>query len=222
MFDEEFEKMSSADKDAFKDVVQFFLVHTYIVETEYDFIDNMKKTNKRYLYVQRHLELLQNYFDLSGFLIESNPTYGVFALHNQLETNRFHFDQIITKIIFALRLIYDEKRSQITLSSEVFTTVYEIVNKLLQTGAISKRPPQNILSSSFRQIAYFQLIQKQSGSWYDPDTRFLILPSILFVVTNEQVVSIQKLTETDDTNVDDEEEDDNHEETDTPSFDSLV
>jgi len=221
MFDEEFEKMSSADKDAFRDVVQFLLVHTYIVETEYDFMDNMKKTNKRYLYVQKHLELLQNYFDLAGFLVESNPTYGVFALHNQLEVNRFHFDQITTKIIFALRLIYDEKRSQITLSSEVFATVYEIVNKLLQTGAISKRPPQNILSSSFRQIAYFQLMQKQSGTWYDPDTRFLILPSILFVVTNEQVVNIQKLTEADDEN-NDEEEDDNHEETDTSSSDSLV
>jgi len=221
MFDEEFEKMSSADKDAFRDVVQFLLVHTYIVETEYDFMDNMKKTNKRYLYVQKHLELLQNYFDLAGFLVESNPTYGVFALHNQLEVNRFHFDQITTKIIFVLRLIYDEKRSQITLSSEVFATVYEIVNKLLQTGAISKRPPQNILSSSFRQIAYFQLMQKQSGTWYDPDTRFLILPSILFVVTNEQVVNIQKLTEADDEN-NDEEEDDNHEETDTSSSDSLV
>jgi hypothetical protein len=221
MFSEEFEKLNSAEKDSFREVIQFFLVHTYIVETDYDFIDNMKRTNKMYLFAQRHLELLQEYFDIAGFTIESNPTYGVFALHNLLDTNRFHFDPMTTKIIFVLRLIYDEKRSQVTLSSNVFVTVSEIVQKLITLSAISKKIPQNVLRDSFRQIANFQIIQKQSGNWYDPDTRFLILPSILFIVTNDQVTNIQKLADSD-SQSSDEEEDDNHEETDTSSFDPLV
>lgn len=222
MFDEEYKKLNTSEQDIFKYIIQFLLAHTYIVETEYDFIENMRKTNKNYLFVQRHLNLFQEYFNYAGFTLENDQNYGVIALHSEMDSSRVHFDPLTTKIIFTLRLLYDEKRSQVSLSSDVFVTVMEICQKLQMTGSIQKRLPQNSLRDSLRRISSFQIIQKQAGKWYDPDTRFLVLPSILFIVTGEQVSNIKKLADADNDENSREEEDEEDEETESPFIDSLV
>lgn len=224
MFDEEYEKLNAAERELFKNTIQFLFAHTYLVETEFDFIENMKKTNGNYLFAQRHFNLFQEYFSYAGFTLENDQNYGVLALHSDLDGNRVHFDPLTTKIIYALRLLYDEKRSQVSLSSDVFVTVMDICRKLQITGAVQKRIPQNSLRDSLRRIASFQIVQKQSGKWHEPDTRYLILPSILFIVTGEQISSIQKIAaaEASVKMSDDIEEDAEDEEAESSFTDSLV
>lgn len=205
MFNENYEKLNTAEQETFKTIVQYLLAHTYLVETEYDFEEGIRKTNHSYLFAERHLSLLQEYFRFSGFSLEHDSNYGVIALHSEIEGNRVRFDPITTKIIFTLRLLYDEKRSELSLSSDVFVTVSEICEQMMTIGAIQKRIPQMVLRDSLRKISGFQVIQKQSGNWYDPNTRLLILPSILFVVTAEQVTSIQKLADSQEMEDEDEE-----------------
>lgn len=223
MFDDEYVKLNALEQELFKNTIQFLFAHTYLVETEYDFIENMKKTNRNYLFVQRHFNLFQEYFDYAGFTLENDQNYGVLALHSDLEGNRVHFDPLTTKIIYALRLLYDEKRSQVSLSSDVFVTVMDICQKLQITGAVQKRIPQNSLRDSLRRIASFQIVQKQSGKWYEPDTRYLVLPSILFIVTGEQVSSIKKIADAEaNMKIGDDIQEDDDEEAESPFTDSLV
>lgn len=193
MFEEEYAKLSSQDQEAFRLIVNELLSHMYLVETQYDFQENMKKTNHDYLFAERHLALLQEYLGFAGFLLEMDSNYGVIFLRSELEVNRTHFDPLTTKMIYTLRLIYDEKRAELSLCREVFVTVADLVNKMMTLNAIQKKPAQMLLSDSLRKINQFHLIQKQSGKWYAPDTSLLILPSILFVVTTEQITSIQKM-----------------------------
>jgi hypothetical protein len=216
MFVEEYEKLNSTEQDLFAACVQFFLGHTYMVENEYDFVEEIKRSNKNYLFVERKYDMFQEYLGYAGFHLDIDRNYGVISLHSDFDGNREHFDPLTTKIILTLRLMFDEHRENLSLSPEVFVTVYEIHQKMMTLGAIQKKIPQNMLRDSLRKIASYMVIQKKSGNWYDPDTIILIQPSILFIVSNEQLTSIQKIADTE------EETETNDEGTDTTSADPLV
>jgi hypothetical protein len=44
-------------------------------------------------------------------------------------------------------------------------------------------------------LSNHNLLQKISGSWENADTKILILPSVLFVVSNERISRIYELVE---------------------------
>ena len=216
MFAEEYGKMNTTEQDQFAACVQFFLGHTYMVENEYDFVEDIKKSNKNYLFVERKFDLFQEYLGYSGFHLNIDRNYGVISLHSDFDGNREHFDPLTTKLILTLRLMFDEHRENVSLSPEIFVTVYEIHQKMMTLGAIQKKIPNNTLRDSLRKIASYMVIQKKSGNWYDPDTIILIQPSILFIVSNEQLTNIQKIADVD------EETGENDEEINTTSADPLA
>jgi hypothetical protein len=94
---------------------------------------------------------------------------------------------------YALRLIYEEKREQFSLGQRVITTTGDVVAKLISLGAIKKRPALNLLHDALRSLARFHLLIRGEGNWEDSQTKLMILPSILFVVGNEQIAGMAKL-----------------------------
>ena len=61
MFEQEFEKLNMADQEAFRRMVNWMLAHTYLLQGDYAFEDNMRRTNPDYLFVERNFELFQSY-----------------------------------------------------------------------------------------------------------------------------------------------------------------
>ena len=196
-FEEGYQKLSQNEQERFQNVVQELLGHTYLVAQNYDFDKEMRRTDQSYLFAERNLDLLQTYFRYAGFYLEASPMYGVICLRSEADRNRFRFDALTTKMIFTLRLMYDEKRRELSLTADVFTTMEEVLQKMLMIGALDKKPAQASISDSMRKISSFRLVKKEAGSWNALDTRMIILPSILFAVTAEQIMTIQKLSEED-------------------------
>ena len=48
MFEQEFEKLNMADQEAFRRMVNWLLAHTYLLQGDYAFEDNMRRTNPDY------------------------------------------------------------------------------------------------------------------------------------------------------------------------------
>ena len=65
--------------------------------------------------------------------------------------------------------------------------------ELRQMNIIKKKPSDREMSESLRLLSYHNLIQKVSGIWENADSKILILPSILFVVSNEKISRIFEL-----------------------------
>ena len=214
MFESEFEKLNMTEQEAFRRIVNWLLAHTYLLQGNYAFEDNMKRTNPDYLFVERNFELFQNYLEYAGFRLERDSNYGVIFLSSSYEFNRIKLDKATTLMLYVLRLIYEEEREKLSLSRDIFTTTGDLVHKMISLGVIRRKPANLTLRDSLRTLNRFRIVEKVDGPWENADTRLLFLPTILFIVTNERISNMYQL-------IDDEEEGE-HEETEADAADSLA
>lgn len=214
MFEEAFEKLNLTEQEAFRRIVNWLLAHTYLLQGTYAFEDNMNRTNPDYLFVERNFELFQDYLEYAGFRLERDSNYGVIFLSSSYEFNRIKLDKATTLMLYVLRLIYEEEREKLSLSRDIFTTTGDLVHKMLSLGVIKRKPANLTLRDSLRTLNRFRIVEKVDGPWENADTRLLILPTILFIVTNERISNMYQLI--------DEEETAEHEETEEDAADPLA
>jgi len=169
------------------------LAHTFLLQKNYVFDDSMKKTNPDYLFVERNFELFEEYLEYSGFRLERDSNYGVIFLSSSYEFNRVRLDKITTLMIYVLRVIYEEEREKLSLSKDIFTSTGNLIHKMLSLGVIKKKPANSMIKDSLRMLNRFRIIEKLEGSWEDAETKLLILPTILFIVTNERISNMYRL-----------------------------
>lgn len=212
MFEEAFEKLNLTEQEAFRRIVNWLLAHTYLLQGTYAFEDNMNRTNPDYLFVERNFELFQDYLEYAGFRLERDSNYGVIFLSSSYEFNRVKLDKATTLMLYVLRLIYEEEREKLSLSRDIFTTTGDLVHKMLSLGVIKRKPANLTLRDSLRTLNRFRIVEKVDGPWENADTRLLILPTILFIVTNERISNMYQLID----------EEGEHEETEEDAADSLA
>ena len=199
MIDERYERLGMLDKEKFGRIVNYLLAHTFLLAEEYDFAEGITRVNKDYLFAERNYDLLQEYLSMAGFGLERDSGYGVISIVSSYDGNRVRFDKFTTILVYALRLIYEEEREKLTLTREVMITTGELIQKLFSLGTITKKPANNIMHDAMRTLSKFRIIAKREGIWEAPETRILILPTILFIVSNEQISNLSKLLDSDDT-----------------------
>lgn len=204
MIEEKLEKLNMTEQENFKRIVNMFLARTYLLEGNYDFEDHMNRTNPDYLFVERNFELFRGYLEFAGFHLERDNNYGVIWLSSDYESNRYKFDKATTLMVYVLRLIYEEEREKLSLNSDIFTCTGDLVHKMISLGIIKRKLPNNTLRDSLRILQRFRVIEKVEGAWEAADTKLLILPTILFVVTNERIGNMYQLIDEEDTGEDEE------------------
>lgn len=196
MFHTAFEKLTMTDQEKFRRIVNMLLAQTFLLQVG-TAEDTFRRINPDYLFAERNFELLADYFSYAGFTLEKDDNYGVISLHSTFDFNRKRLDKFTTQLLFTLRLIYDEEREKLSLSKEIFTTTGDITHKMLTLGVLSKKPATIQLHDALRTLAAFRLIDKTGGAWEDAETTIHILPSILFVISNEQITSIANMVQED-------------------------
>ncbi len=208
MFEEKLERLSMNDQEMFKRMINWLLAHTYLLQGNYVFEDHMKRSNPDYLFVERNFELFQEYLEFAGFRLERDGNYGVIWLSSGYEFNRVRFDKMTTLMLYVLRIIYEEEREKLSLSSDIFITTGDLVHKMISLGVVKRKPSNVILRDGLRILSRFQIIEKVDGFWEAADTKMLILPTILFIVTNERISNMYQLIDEEGLGEDEETEED--------------
>jgi len=193
MWVENYEKMNNSEREEFKRLVNLLLSKTFIMRDFYDVKDSMMKINPEYRFIERHFELFSAYLSYSGWEARKDNQYGVIGIENVYEYNRLKLDRFTTLILYTVRLVFEEERERISLRNEIMTTTGQIIHKMITLNIIKKKPSDREMSESLRLLSYHNLIQKVSGIWENADSKILILPSILFVVSNEKISRIFEL-----------------------------
>lgn len=192
MFVELYEKLNVTDKDNFKRVVNILLSKNFILYRMYNNKTEDFVSNPDYLLLDREFDLFKDYFSYSGWKLYKDQNYEVIWLQNELGYNRARLDKNTTLMLYTLRLIYEEKREKVNLSSNVIFTIGELLRKMIDIGAIEKKLPDIELRSSLSKIINHNIVQKIEGNLDSKDTRLLILPSILFILTNDSISKINE------------------------------
>lgn len=188
-FEEQFDKLSMIEQERFKRIVNQLLGHTFVIQDMFDGDEHMRSSNPDYIFVDRNLELFEAYLDFAGFRLEQDTNYGVISLSSSYDYNRQKFDKLTTLMLYVIRLMYEEQRETISLG-EVIVTTGEVIHKMLSLGVIKKRPPMREIRDALRRLIRFRVLEKIDGSLEEAEAKFIVLPTILFIVTNERISAI--------------------------------
>lgn len=193
MIDRLYDELNVMEKEVFKKIINQLLGKTFIVNHIYDENKKTSIMNSDYRFIERNLDLFKNYLELGGWSLERNDNYEVIYITSNYGYNKARLDKFTTIILYLLRLMFDQKRENINLTDQIVVSVSEIISTLNEIGAYDKKKPSVIeLRTALRTIASFNIIQKVDGPYENPETKIIILPSILFAVTAESITKINE------------------------------
>ena len=192
MFIEMYNELTNSEKDNFKRVLSLILSKTFIVNRIFDGNQNTFKSNSDYRFIDRNIELFRDYLEIAGYRLIKDSNYEVIYIENEYGYNKKRLDKNTTIFLYGLRLKFDEYRENINLNVDTVVTVADIIKTLIDVGAYTKKPSDTEIRTALSNLISFNIIQKVDGILEKTDTKIIILPSILFVVTNEKITALSQ------------------------------
>ena len=177
-------KESTTQKEKFRISANKLLNNCFIVKKKED-------TRNDYIFIVQNKEHFIEYFDLLGYKIEINENQGVVALTSINGTGRLKLKKIESIILLILRLLYIEKRKELSLNDEVVILVDEIHQKYNMLK-IDAKPTldKTMLKATISLFKKYNIVVNIDSDFLMSDARIRIYPSVLFAVTNDNITSM--------------------------------
>lgn len=196
MFTDEFMKMSGQDQTMFAEVCNKILLKSFLVRDIFDPKEKIMRVNPDYRFVERYFNVFEEYLKISGWHIEKDNILGVVALSNEYQDNKLRIDRETSLILFAIRLIYENEKSEASgVNQAIYMTTPMLIKEMLEHGIVmpGKRLTGRGIARSLRFLANHNIISKVSGSYDEGNVNFYILPSIMYALNNEKIVLLSQL-----------------------------
>jgi len=172
---------SLIQKEKFRAAANKLLNHCFILKKRED-------TRKEYVFIVQNKESFKEYFDLLGYELDINEVQGVVALTNPYGTGRLRLRKIESILLLILRLLYVEKKKELSLSDEIVITTDEVNEKYNMLKIQSKLTlDKTILRESMRVFKRYNIISTIDRDVAMSDARIIIYPSVLFAVPNDNL-----------------------------------
>lgn len=174
------EGMLQKDKDEFKRICNRLLSSCFLCKANV--------TNKAdYYFVLKHREKFKDYLDVLGYRLEINEENGVIQLTNPQNYNRLNLKLFESVILLILRILYDEKKRELSVSDEVIVNLGDIQDKFLSLQIRDKMIDKGTMRNSLSLFKRFQLIETLDKDLGDEESRVLIYDSILMAIRVEDI-----------------------------------
>lgn len=179
--------MLQRDKDNFSRICNRLLSSCFLCKRN--------ETNKwDYYFVMKYKEKFSDCFALLGYRLEINEEYGVIQLTNPQNYNRYNMKLFESILLLILRILYDEKRRELSVSDEVIINVGDIHEKFLILKIRDKMIDKTTFRNAISTLKRFQIIETLDTNLTDEEARIIIFDTILMAVRVEDIkVAYEKL-----------------------------
>lgn len=175
-----------------REVCQKLFHENYITEYVFAPNDALKRANEDYSFIMAHYEAIEELLDRCGWELCHDSRAGVLYLTSNYAMAKMILNQLESYFLLAMRLLYDEKRTQASASGEVFVTGLEIVEQLTSLNAVDQVNKRD-RGRALRTLAGKNIVAKMTGKWEDPDVRLAILPSIVCALSQDKVKAVAQM-----------------------------
>lgn len=173
---QQYEQLNQRERDDFARIVNRLLTSTFLVKQQED-------SRRDYYFVERNEAVLAGYLKLIRWELVVDRTYGLAQVLNRQGGTRLQLRLMESVLLLILRLIYDEKRRELTVTDEIVCQVQEIHDKALslrvrERGVVEKK----YLRDAFAIFRRFALVEVMDEDITDPHCRVKLFPTLLFAV----------------------------------------
>ena len=180
-----FEGMLQKDKDEFRRVCNKLMSICFICKQNED-------TKSDYYFILRHKAVFLRYLDVLGYTLEINEEYGVIQLVNRENYNPVHLKLYDSIILLILRILYDEKKRELSLT-DVVINVGDIQEKYLSLKIREKQIDKTTMGNALRTFRRYNLVALLDKDLTKEESRIVIYDTILMAVRVEDIKRVSDL-----------------------------
>lgn len=180
-----FEGMPQKDKDEFRRVCNKLMSTCFICKQNAD-------TKSEYYFILRQKPVFQRYLDVLGYTLEINEEYGVVQLVNRVNYNHVHLKLYESIILLILRILYDEKKRELSLS-DVVINIGDIQEKYISLKIREKQIDKTTMNNALRLFKRYNLVALLDKDLSQEDSRIVIYDSILMAVRVEDIKRVSDM-----------------------------
>lgn len=180
-----FEGMLQKDRDEFRRVCNKLMSTCFICKQNAD-------TKSEYYFILRQRPVFERYLDVLGYTLEINEEYGVVQLVNRENYNHAHLKLYESIILLILRILYDEKKRELSLS-DVVINVGDIQEKYLSLKIREKQIDKTTMNNALRLFKRYNLVALLDKDLFQEDSRIVIYDSILMAVRVEDIKRVSDM-----------------------------
>ena len=180
-----FEGMLQKDRNEFKRICNKLMSVCFICRQN-------EETKGDYYFILRQKAVFLRYLDVLGYTLEINEEYGVIQLVNRENFNHVHLKLYDSIILLILRILYDEKKRELSLT-DVVINVGDIQEKYLALKIRDKQIDKSTMNNALRLFRRFHLVALLDKDLAQEDARIVIYDSILMAVRVEDIRRVNDL-----------------------------
>lgn len=180
-----FEGMLQKDRDEFRRVCNKLMSLCFIVRRN-------ETTKSDYYFILRMKEVFLRYLDVLGYTLEINEEYGVIQLVNRENYNHLNLKLYDSIILLILRILYDEKKRELSLT-DVVVNLGDIQEKYLSLKIREKQIDKTTMNNALRLFKRFNLVELLDKDLLQEDARIIIYDSILMAVRVEDIKRVNDM-----------------------------
>lgn len=177
------EGMLQRDKDDFSRICNRLLSTCFLCKRN-------QSSKRDYYFVLKYHDKFSEYLSLMGYRLEINEEYGVVQLTNPQNYNRYNLKLFESVILLILRILYDEKKRELSVSDEVLINVGDIHEKFMSLKIRDKMIDKTTLRNAISTFKRFQLIETLDSDLSSEESRIIIYDSILMAVRVEDIKQV--------------------------------
>jgi len=181
------EGMLQKDKDEFTRICNRLLSQCFLCKKN-------EATRADFYFIMKYKEKFTQYLSILGYRLEINEEYGVVQLVNMQNYNRYNMKLFESIILLILRILYDEKKRELSISDEVIINMGDIHEKFMSLKIRDKMMDKTTLRNAISTMRRFQLVETLDKDLANEDARLIIYDSILMAVRVEDIrIAYEKL-----------------------------
>lgn len=174
------EGMLQKDKDEFKRISNRLLSNCFVCKGN-------QASRSEYYFVLKYREKFRDFLEVLGYRLEINEEYGVIQLINPQDYNHLKLKLYESIILLILRILYDEKKRELSAANEVIVNLGDIQDKYLSLKIRDKMIDKTTMRNALSLFRRFQLIETLDRDLTNEESRILIYDSILLAVRVEDI-----------------------------------
>ena len=174
------EGMLQKDKDEFTRICNKLLSQCFLCKKN-------EATRADFYFIMKYKEKFIQYLSILGYRLEINEEYGVVQLVNMQNYNRYNMKLFESIILLILRILYDEKKRELSISDEVIINTGDIHEKFMSLKIRDKMMDKTTLRNAISTMRKFQIVETLDKDLANEDARLIIYDSILMAVRVEDI-----------------------------------
>ena len=186
---EELQKLlsSQSQTEKFRTAANKMLNRCFILKRKED-------TKRDYIFIRQNKDLFIQYFDLLGYDIVINEDLGLIAVKNRQGTSRLSLTKMQSILLLILRLLYLEKRNDISSVTDDVTILMQDVRNKFDLLKSKTKLDKTTEKDAFAIFKRYNLVRVLDADITMGDARIEIYPSILMAISSEGINALYEQT----------------------------